>query len=71
MPSYSSRTLERKEVNLLKPIAISVAEACKVCGIGKTTLYRMLQDGLLESRLIGRKRVVIVESIERYFDRSV
>ena len=54
----------------MKPLAISVSDACKICGVGRTTLYQMLKNGSLESKLVGRKRLVIVKSIERYFEDS-
>ena len=51
----------------MTPIAISVSDTCEACGIGRTTLYKLLNEGVLESKLIGRKRVILVSSIENYF----
>jgi excisionase family DNA binding protein len=48
-----------------KSIAVPVNEACQIAGIGRTLLYRLLGEGALESVAIGRRRLIIVASLER------
>ena len=52
----------------MEPIALSVAEAVKVSGLGKTTLYEAMAQGRLESRLVGRKRLILVRSLRRLIE---
>ncbi|MBB5343168.1 excisionase family DNA-binding protein [Tunturibacter empetritectus] len=44
-------------------ITISVDEAMSATGIGKTMLYELLGDGSLRSIKLGKKRLIIVESL--------
>lgn len=37
--------------------------ACQKRGIGKTTAYRLLAEGLLETFTIGTKRFVFIDSL--------
>jgi excisionase family DNA binding protein len=48
----------------IKPIWITVEDATRVSGIGRTLLYKMLNDGRLKGVHAGRKRLVSVKSIE-------
>jgi excisionase family DNA binding protein len=47
-------------------ITISVDEAMLAIGVGKTLLYELLNDGSLRSIKVGKKRLVIVESIHEW-----
>ncbi len=38
--------------------AFSIPEACKVTGIGRTLLYREMQEGRLKVTKIGRRTVI-------------
>jgi len=47
------------------PIWVRPAEACRLLGIGMTRLYELLNDGTLESRSLGRARLIRRIDIER------
>lgn len=47
----------------MEPIALSVAEAVKVSGLGKTTLYEAMANNRLETRKVGRKRLILTRSL--------
>jgi excisionase family DNA binding protein len=47
-------------------ITISVDEAMSATGIGKTMLYELLNDGSIRSILVGKRRLVIVQSIHEW-----
>jgi excisionase family DNA binding protein len=49
----------------MEPIALSVSDAVKASGLGKTTLYQAMAEGRLESRKVGRRRLVITTSLHR------
>jgi excisionase family DNA binding protein len=44
-------------------IWVSVDEACRISGIGRSLIYEMIKDGRLKSAKVGTKRLVSVESI--------
>ena len=56
-PRYSAGTLA--ETPTMEPIALSVSDAVKASGLGKTTLYEAMADVRLESRKVGRKRLFL------------
>ena len=39
------------------------AEACEVTGLGRTKLYELIGDGLLAMTTVGRRRLVLVQSL--------
>ena len=43
----------------------SVAEAQRLTGLGKTTLYSLLADGKITSTRIGTKRLIHVDSLRQ------
>ena len=48
----------------------SVAEACLAAGIGKTTLYDLIDRGVVESTRLGRRRLVRVPSLLKLLSAS-
>jgi excisionase family DNA binding protein len=51
-------------------LACTIAEACEVTGLGRTKLYELIGDGRVETTTIGRRRLVIVQSLLSLFRRS-
>ncbi|QDM40813.1 helix-turn-helix domain-containing protein [Altererythrobacter sp. TH136] len=50
----------------LEQILVSVDDACALLGgIGRTNLYARLARGELESRKLGKRRLILVASIEK------
>jgi excisionase family DNA binding protein len=43
-----------------------VPEACRMLGIGRSTLYELMSAGRLKSVTIGRRRLVPASEIERF-----
>lgn len=52
----------------MEPIALTVADAVKASGLGKTTLYEAMAKGRLETRKVGRKRLVLTRSLRRFIE---
>ena len=49
----------------LKPLGVTVPEALRISGIGRSTLYRLIRERKLESVLIYGRRIVNFASLER------
>lgn len=47
-----------------KPLAVTVACACDLIGVGRTTIWRLVKDGYVDSIKIGRRRLVVFASLE-------
>lgn len=45
------------------PLAYDVATACRITSLGKTAIYEAMADGRLQSRKIGRRRVILADSL--------
>jgi excisionase family DNA binding protein len=47
-----------------KPLAVSVKTACKLVGVGNTTMWALIKSGRVQTISIGRRRLVIYASLE-------
>jgi excisionase family DNA binding protein len=44
-------------------LSCTVTEACEATGLGRTKLYELIGEGQLHTTTIGRRRLVIVQSL--------
>jgi excisionase family DNA binding protein len=51
-------------------ITCSVAEAQRLTGLGKTTIYSLLGDGKITSVRVGTKRLIHVDSLRRFLEAA-
>lgn len=54
----------------MEPITISIADTCKAVGVGRTTVWRLIRRGDLDTIKIGDRRLVTTDSIQRLVQRS-
>ena len=54
----------------MEPFLISIAETAKALSLGRTSVYELIKEGELETRKMGRRRLVTVESIKRLIDKK-
>ena len=52
----------------MEPIALSIADSVKASGLGKTTLYEAMANGRLETRKVGRKRLILFRSLRAFIE---
>lgn len=50
-------------VERLEPLSLTVREACRVSGLGRTALYELLKNGRLASTTLGRRRLISYASL--------
>ena len=48
------------------PICVSIAEAAKLAGLGRTSLYAAINAGKLKTRRYGRRVLVETDSIRSF-----
>lgn len=54
----------------MRPIAVTIKQACNLIGIKPTLMYELLGAGELESALIGGRRLIVYTSLEKLLERS-
>lgn len=51
-------------------LAYSVLEAAEASGLGRTTIYGLIQQGRLPSRKIGKRRIIAAADLERLINEG-
>jgi excisionase family DNA binding protein len=54
--------------NNTAPISVTVPEAVKLTGIGRTSLYYLMRDGKLPRRKCGAKTLILVSDLQRFVE---
>jgi excisionase family DNA binding protein len=47
-----------------EPVAATIPEACRISGLGRSTVYNLIATGRLKSTKIGKRRLVILASLK-------
>jgi excisionase family DNA binding protein len=58
--------MEANMEKLMERAALSIDEAYTYLGIGRAHLYRMMEEGLLPSFHIGRRRLILREDLDKF-----
>jgi excisionase family DNA binding protein len=53
-----------------KPVSTTVADTCRILGLGRTKVYELIRDRKLKAVAIGRRRLVVYSSIEALIDEG-
>lgn len=49
-------------------ISMTVNEACKATGLGRTSLYQLIKDGAITKRKLGGRTIILVNELEAYIN---
>lgn len=52
-------------------IAVSINDAARALGLGRTSIYSLINEGKLEARKLGRRTLVTTESIRALIDGAM
>jgi excisionase family DNA binding protein len=69
--SICSTALSDEESKGNRPLAVPVKTACKLVGIGNTTMWALIKSGRVKTVSIGRRRLVIYTSLESLMSEAV
>ena len=71
MPKAEARDqrTEQKHQSTIEPIAMRVPEACRYLGIGRSTLYVLINEGEIEFIKLGNSTLVLTESLRSLVER--
>lgn len=53
-----------------EPLAVGVEVAANMLGIGRSSVFNLLNDGLLASVKIGKRRLIAVAELRAFLDRQ-
>ena len=54
-----------QEDKFLNRLAYTVQEACAISTIGRTRMYQLIAEKRVESRLVGKRRLIVAASLRR------
>ena len=54
------------EINMTERIAVTVPEACKMLGLGRTTIYNLINEGKLKPRKSGNRTLFLVSDLHAF-----
>ncbi|MEP0189657.1 MAG: helix-turn-helix domain-containing protein [Erythrobacter sp.] len=49
----------------MEPLLVSINEAAKALNLGRTSIYELISQEKLDTRKMGRRRLITVASIKR------
>jgi excisionase family DNA binding protein len=61
--AYVPKVVDPRAIPFAQRLTCTIAEACEVTGLGRTKLYELIGDGLLATTTVGRRRLVLVQSL--------
>lgn len=54
----------------MEPILVSIGETAKILNVGRTSVYRFIREGRLETTKLGRRNLVKMRSIKALAEAS-
>jgi excisionase family DNA binding protein len=57
------KSAELHSIPFAQRLTCTVAEACEATGLGRTKLYELIGDGRVTTTTVGRRRLVLVQSL--------
>jgi len=51
-----------------KPITVTIPQACKLTGLGRSTIYRLFDEDKLKRLKAGSRTLIRVDDLEAYVD---
>ena len=59
-----------KQMSNFEPFVVGTKDACRLIACCRTTLFRYMNEGVLERRKQGRKTVIPYESLKAFAERG-
>ncbi len=53
----------------LEPLAVGVADAARLVGVGRSTLYEFIANGRLRSVKVNERRIVMLDDLRAWLER--
>lgn len=50
----------------MEPIALQIPDAVKISGLGRSSIYKAIQDGRLPIRKAGKRTLILADDLRRF-----
>jgi hypothetical protein len=60
---YGTKARRTRRIPFGQRLTCTIAEACEVTGLARTKLYELIGDAQVTTTTIGRRRLVLVQSL--------
>lgn len=50
----------------MQKLAFTVREACQITGLARTTVYKLLRNGRLTRRKVGKRTLILASELEAF-----
>lgn len=64
----SVETLQKIERGIQPPISVTLAESCRLTGLGLSSIYAAIAAGAVESVSIGKRRLIMFDSLRHWIE---
>lgn len=55
----------------MEKLLVSITDSAKALSIGRTSVYDLINEGKLDTRKLGRRRLITAESLRRLVEEQV
>lgn len=52
----------------MEPIALQIPDAVKVSGLGRSSIYKAIQEGKLPTRKAGKRTLILADDLRKFID---
>lgn len=49
-------------------ISVTIDRAGEISGLGRTTIYKLIKEGHLKPKKVGRRTLILVEDLQSFID---
>lgn len=53
---------------MTKTLSVTIPQACKITGLGRSTIYRLFEEGKLQRLKAGTRTLIKMDDLEAYID---
>ena len=58
-------------LNMTQQLTVTIPQACKLTGLGRSTIYRLFDDGKLQRLKAGSRTLIKMDDLEAYIESLV
>lgn len=56
------------KIHMTKTLSVTIPQACKITGLGRSTIYRLFEEGKLQRLKAGSRTLIKMDDLEAYIE---